>query len=131
QSHVGHHIMKAICKVSDPSAKFPVSDAYPCGMCGGPTNDGACQVEIKGGKSISTCPSAYAFLISAASKFLQSRPCTNVPIACALNCGETHWKYNFPRHLRERHPSWEQIIAPAFLARIQISHQEQTALQIP
>ncbi|KAJ6582561.1 hypothetical protein DFH09DRAFT_912293 [Mycena vulgaris] len=131
QTHVGHHILKAICGVADISAKFPVSDAYPCGMCGGPTDDGACKVQIKGGKALSECPSAYPFMISAASKFRESRPCTNVPIVCPLNCNETHWKYNFQKHLQERHPSWRQIASPAFISLIQISHAEQTALQIP
>ncbi|KAJ7753073.1 hypothetical protein DFH07DRAFT_824524 [Mycena maculata] len=100
-------------------------------MCGGPTADGACKVRIKGGKAISACPSAYSFLILAASKFRDSRPCTNVPIVYVLNCGETHWKYNFQMHCKKRHPSWEQIVASSFLSLIKISYAEQTALQIP
>ncbi|KAK6966807.1 hypothetical protein R3P38DRAFT_2590224 [Favolaschia claudopus] len=131
QIHVGRHILKAICGVPDTSVKFPVSNAYPCGMCGGPTNNGACKVEIKSGKALSTCPSAYSFMVVPASKFHKGRPCTNVPVVCALNCGETHWKYNFKKHLEERHPSWEQIASPAFLALLEISHAEQTALDIP
>ncbi|KAJ6518572.1 hypothetical protein DFH09DRAFT_1098400 [Mycena vulgaris] len=131
QTHVGQHILKALCGVSDMSVKFPVSNAYPCGMCGGPTNDGACKVQIKGGKAQSECPSAYPFMISAASKFRDSRPCTNVPIVCPLNCNETHWKYNYQKHLEERHPSWEQIVSPAFVSQIQIIRAEQIALQIP
>ncbi|KAK6971610.1 hypothetical protein R3P38DRAFT_2813661 [Favolaschia claudopus] len=90
QIHVGRHILKAICGVPDTSVKFPVSNAYPCGMCGGPTNNGACKVEIKSGKALSTCPSAYSFMVVPASKFHKGRPCTNVPVVCALNCGETH-----------------------------------------
>ncbi|KAJ7926528.1 hypothetical protein B0H13DRAFT_1599480, partial [Mycena leptocephala] len=131
QTHVGHHVLNALCGVSDFLILRQVSDAYPCGFCGGPTNDGACKVQIKGGKAISECPSAYPFMVSAASKFRESRPCTNVPIACPLNCNETHWKYNFQKHLQERHPSWELIVSPAFVSSIQISRAEQTAFKIP
>ncbi|KAJ7761933.1 hypothetical protein DFH07DRAFT_867598 [Mycena maculata] len=120
QTHVGHHILKAFCGVVDESAKS-VSVSYPCGLCGGPTSDGACNIRIKGGKADSDCPSAYPFLISAASQFRESRPCTNVPVACPLNCNETHWKYNFQQHLQERHPTWEQIISPNFFSQIQVT----------
>ncbi|KAJ7826507.1 hypothetical protein B0H13DRAFT_1578173, partial [Mycena leptocephala] len=106
QAHVGEHIMKAMCGVKDPSVKFPVANTYPCGTCGGPTLDGACKIAIKGGKADSNCPSAYAFLIAAAGKFYDKRPCTNIPLSCPLDCREVHWKYNFPSHLGDRHPDW-------------------------
>ncbi|KAJ7447664.1 hypothetical protein FB451DRAFT_1535824 [Mycena latifolia] len=100
QCHVGEHIMKALRGVEDPSVKVPVSNAYPCGTCAGPT----CKIAAKGGKADSDCPSAYSFLISAAKQYRPTRPCTNVPIECPLQCKETHWKYNFQKHLEERHP---------------------------
>ncbi|KAJ7849431.1 hypothetical protein B0H13DRAFT_2402726 [Mycena leptocephala] len=131
QMHIGQHILKTLCGVADSSAKFPVSNSYPCGTCGGPTSDGACKIQIKSGKVDSNCPSAYPFLISAPAKFKETRPCTNVPIVCPFRCDETHWKYNFHKHLADRHPSWRDIISPTFLTQIQITRAEQLALQIP
>ncbi|KAJ6556912.1 hypothetical protein B0H10DRAFT_2371775 [Mycena sp. CBHHK59/15] len=72
QGHVGEHIMKSLRGVED-SVKVPISAPYPCGMCGG-----TCQISIKGGKADSDCPSAYPFLISAAKKFLPTRPCSYI-----------------------------------------------------
>ncbi|KAJ6533880.1 hypothetical protein DFH09DRAFT_932574 [Mycena vulgaris] len=131
QTHVGEHIMKTLRGVKDPSAQVPVSNAYPCGMCGGPTNTGNCKIAIKGGKADSDCPSAYSFLISAAKKYLPTRPCTNVPIQCTLECKETHWKYNFPQHMEERHPDWRRLISAKFIEQIRVSSDEQLALKIP
>ncbi|KAJ7826421.1 hypothetical protein B0H13DRAFT_1566743, partial [Mycena leptocephala] len=108
-----------------------VSDAYPCGTCGGPTSDGACTIRIKSGKADSDCPSLYAFLVSAAAKFTKTRPCTNVAINCPLHCDEIHWKYNFIKHLDGRHPSWKQLLPPSFIPQIQITAEEQIALGIP
>ncbi|KAK7026965.1 hypothetical protein R3P38DRAFT_2480031, partial [Favolaschia claudopus] len=107
QQHVGQHIIKAMYGVEDTSVKTPVSKSYPCGMCGG-----TCQASIKAKKLDSQCPSTYPFMISTqvstAKKFLSTRPCTNVPVACAmLDCKEIHWKYNYRQHLAERHPGWE------------------------
>ncbi|KAJ6565382.1 hypothetical protein B0H10DRAFT_2200416 [Mycena sp. CBHHK59/15] len=131
KTHAGSHILKALRGVNDPAVKVPVSAVYPCGMCGASSANGACQIRIKSAKADSDCPHAYAFQIQAASTFRESRPCTNVPLLCPLNCNETHWKYNFSRHLTERHPSWEQLMPPEFLPRIQISRAEQCALGIP
>ncbi|KAJ7027874.1 hypothetical protein C8F04DRAFT_1292136 [Mycena alexandri] len=59
------------------------------------------------------------------------RPCTNIPIKCTLDCGQIHWKYNFQRHLQDRHPQWRQILSQDFISTIQISAAEQEALGIP
>ncbi|KAJ7232378.1 hypothetical protein C8J57DRAFT_1579011 [Mycena rebaudengoi] len=127
QAHVGQHIMRALCGVEEHSATVPVSNMYPCGTCGG----SSCKIGIKGGKADSDCPSAYPFMISAARKFLPTRPCTNIPIECQLDCRETHWKYNFPQHLAERHPGWRTLISPSFVDIIRISDDEQLGLKIP
>ncbi|KAJ6591886.1 hypothetical protein B0H10DRAFT_1766768, partial [Mycena sp. CBHHK59/15] len=82
QSHAGQHILKALRGVSDLTAN--VSAAYPCGMCGMSSANGACQIRIKSGKTDSDCPQAYAFQIHVASTFRSTRPCTNVPIPCPL-----------------------------------------------
>ncbi|KAJ7907497.1 hypothetical protein B0H13DRAFT_1618384, partial [Mycena leptocephala] len=127
QGHVGEHLIKALCGVQDSSVKVPVSTSYPCGTCGG-----TCKIAIKGGKADSECPSAYSLLISAAKKFLPTRPCTNVPIICAmLDCKEIHWKYNFHRHFEEQHPGWRNLIPAHFIEQICISREEQLALKIP
>ncbi|KAJ7236528.1 hypothetical protein C8J57DRAFT_1569556, partial [Mycena rebaudengoi] len=131
QTHVGLHIIKSLFGVQDASAKVPVSSDYPCGTCGGSTSHGACRIGIKGAKADSDCPSAYSFLLSAAAKFHDSRPCTNIPIRCPLDCNEIHWKYNFPKHLQERHPSWRQLLPPNFIPQIEISRAEQIAQHIP
>ncbi|KAJ7446061.1 hypothetical protein FB451DRAFT_1055313, partial [Mycena latifolia] len=135
QNHVGKHLLRALRRVSDPPAKIPVgptvSATYPCGTCSGSTINGACQIRIKGGKADSDCPHACAFQILAASTFRNTRPCTNIPILCPLNCNEMHWKYNFPRHFAERHPSWRQLIPPDFAENIRVTRAEQLALGIP
>ncbi|KAJ6626794.1 hypothetical protein B0H10DRAFT_1941439 [Mycena sp. CBHHK59/15] len=131
QNHTGRHILKALRGVSDPALKVPVSNSYPCGMCGGPSSHSACQIRIKGGKADSDCRNAYSFQIQAASIFQDSRPCTNIPILCPLNCNETHWKYNLPQHFSERHPSWKQLLPPDFVSRIRIGRAEELALGIP
>ncbi|KAJ6599974.1 hypothetical protein DFH09DRAFT_1271514 [Mycena vulgaris] len=135
QIHVGQHIMMALCGVKDTSAKTPqrfqVSDGYPCGTCGGKSSTGPCKIGITRGKAQSDCPSHYPFPISAAAKFLPTRPYTNIPIKCELKCDEFHWKYNFPNHLEERHPGWRQLITPAFTSQLQITRVEQLALKIP
>lgn len=105
---------------------------FPCGFCGG----AACTVAIKGGgagTAHSTCPQAYAFKIGSAKEFSEKRPCTNVPVACPLHCGETHWKYNYQAHLEDRHPSWALTMGAGlqdFRARIEISASEQMALGV-
>lgn len=113
-----------------------ISSDFPCGFCGGPSSNDTCRIQKKSNKADSTCPSAYAFLISAASKFSDNRPCTNIPIPCTLGCNETHWKYNFPQHLETRHPSWRalntsSVIPASFLSDIEVSNLEQIALGIP
>ncbi|KAK7034837.1 hypothetical protein R3P38DRAFT_2911747 [Favolaschia claudopus] len=97
-------------------------------MCGG-----TCGIGIKGGKPDSDCPSLYHFLIKTSKKFLPTRPCTNVPIICAMEgCKETHWKYNFKQHMNERHPDWQRLGVPStFVEAIQISSEEQLKLGIP
>ncbi|KAJ7903852.1 hypothetical protein B0H13DRAFT_1482469, partial [Mycena leptocephala] len=131
QSHVGEHLLKALRGVGDASVIAPVSNKYPCGMCGGPTTNGSFKIAIKGGKADSDYPSAYSFMISAAGKFRPTRPCTNIPIECALGCKETHWKYNYHQHLGERHPDWKRLISTKFIEEIRISTDEQSALKIP
>ncbi|KAJ6626243.1 hypothetical protein B0H10DRAFT_1942079 [Mycena sp. CBHHK59/15] len=131
QAHVGQHILKFIHGFQDTSVKFPVSDEYPCGTCAGPTTNGCCTMGIKNGNLESDCPSAYSFMISAARHFRETHPCTNIPIKCPLECNQTHWKYNFQKHLEERHPQWRQILLPSFRSTIEISSAEQRALGIP
>ncbi|KAJ7735801.1 hypothetical protein B0H16DRAFT_1233435, partial [Mycena metata] len=108
-----------------------VSKEYPCGTCGGPTINGGCTTGIKNGKLDSNCPLTYAFMVSVAGQFRDTRPCTNIPIKCTLDCGQIHWKYNFQRHLQDRHPQWRQILSQDFISTIQISAAEQEALGIP
>ncbi|KAK7007094.1 hypothetical protein R3P38DRAFT_2554208 [Favolaschia claudopus] len=96
-------------------------------MCGG-----TCLPSIKAKKLNSQCPSTYPFMISTAKKFLSTRPCTNVPIACVMvGCNETHWKYNYKQHLAERHPDWQRLIPVTFLPELQISREELLELKIP
>ncbi|KAJ7840401.1 hypothetical protein B0H14DRAFT_2167715, partial [Mycena olivaceomarginata] len=108
-----------------------VAKEYPCGTCAGPTVNGGCTTGVKNGKVDSNCPSTYPFMISAAGQFRPTRPCTNIPIKCPLDCDQFHWKYNFQQHLEERHPQWRQILSQNFLSTIQISSAEQEALGIP
>ncbi|KAJ6630142.1 hypothetical protein B0H10DRAFT_2362241 [Mycena sp. CBHHK59/15] len=71
-------------------------------------------------------------MISAASQFCETRPCTNVPIKCpAADCDQFHWKYNFQQHLEDRHPQWRLILSHDFLSAIQISSAEQQASEFP
>ncbi|KAK6988921.1 hypothetical protein R3P38DRAFT_3438887 [Favolaschia claudopus] len=120
QQHIGRHILQSVLGVRDPTVKVPVSKEYPCGTCAGPTDDGNCKMGIKSGKLNSECPSAYSFMVNRAGEFRDKRPCTNIPIKCPLGCDQTHWKYNFLRHLDERHPQWTKV-----------SSAEQAGLEIP
>ncbi|KAF8157483.1 hypothetical protein K438DRAFT_1621123, partial [Mycena galopus ATCC 62051] len=131
QNHTGLYILKAIRGVPDPTVKVPVSDQYPCGMCGGPTTNGACQVRIKGATADSDCPRAYSFQIKATAASRNTRTCTNVPVVCPLNCQETHWKYNLAQHFAERHPSWKALLLPHSVPVIHISEAEELAAGIP
>ncbi|KAK6987897.1 hypothetical protein R3P38DRAFT_3229735 [Favolaschia claudopus] len=127
QHHIGEHILKALRGVKEVSARVPVSTSYPCGACGG-----TCSISIKNKKADSECPSAYPFLISTTKKFLPTRPCTNVPVMCAMpDCKQIHWKYNFKQHMEERHPGWEGHTANDFIDEIRISSAEQLELKIP
>lgn len=91
----------------------------------------ACSLRIVKGKAVSSCPHAYNFIISAASKVSKLKACTNVPIQCRF-CVEVHWKYNMRHHLRDWHPSWDSHISTAdqdeFLAMISISIDEEIRL---
>ncbi|KAH6916952.1 hypothetical protein BKA70DRAFT_1089861 [Coprinopsis sp. MPI-PUGE-AT-0042] len=108
QNHMGEHILRMYRGVQEPKTAFSsISQDYPCGFCGTSTVNGACEIRVEGGKAISKCPQAYNFLIKAALKISQSKPCTNVPMKCNF-CDETHWKYNIRRHLSARHPSWNE-----------------------
>jgi hypothetical protein len=104
---------------------------FPCGFCGQSSVNGKCKIGIgKGGKVSSACPLAYSFMISAAAKVSQTKPCTNVSITCKL-CTEVHWKYNVHQHLSERHRGWQQYLKDDndFLNKIAITNEE--ALGIP
>ncbi|KAJ6614600.1 hypothetical protein B0H10DRAFT_1950574 [Mycena sp. CBHHK59/15] len=131
QQHAAEHILKSMCGVEDPRVKFPVAKEYPCGTCGGPTVSGGCTVGIKNGKLDSNCPSTYPFMISAAEQLRPTCLCTNIPIKCALDCDQVHWKYNFQQHLEERHPQWRQILSQNFISTILISSAKQEVLGIP
>ncbi|KAF8173571.1 hypothetical protein K438DRAFT_2051185 [Mycena galopus ATCC 62051] len=131
QTHIGQHILKALRGVAEPGIILPVTVDYPCGTCGGRSTSEACSINIKSGKAESNCPAAYAFQISAASTCRKNRPCTNVPVQCPLGCEEIHWKYNFPQHLQERHPSWPNLLSSSFTSQVEISRDEQEWLGIP
>ncbi|KAK7015803.1 hypothetical protein R3P38DRAFT_2786723 [Favolaschia claudopus] len=71
-------------------------------------------------------------LIKTSRKFLPTRPCTNVPIVCAMEgCKETHWKYSFMQHMNERHPDWQHLVPSPFVEEIRITSEEQLKLGIP
>ncbi|KAJ6580330.1 hypothetical protein B0H10DRAFT_1962565, partial [Mycena sp. CBHHK59/15] len=114
QQHAAEHILKAMCGVEDPSSSFRT--------CTSPTVSGGCTVGIKNGKLDSNCLSTYPFMISAAAQLRPTRPCTNIPIKCTLDCDQ---------HLEERHPQWRQILSQNFISTIRISSAEQEALGIP
>lgn len=100
---------------------------YPCGYCGGPSNETQCNIGIgTGNKATSNCPAAYSFSISHAAKVSVSKPCTNVPMRCSL-CPQTtiHWSYNMPKHMEATHPDWERQVTVEYHARIGVSQIEQ------
>lgn len=128
QKHVGIHILKSRLRVQDDSAKVEMSRSYPCGFCG----IMSCPVAIKGGSVDSACPHTYGFRTKEGGEYREKRPCTNVPVKCPL-CGETHWKYNFPQHFTDRHPSWasQPEIDATFESKIRVEVAEQLSLGIP
>ncbi|KAK6977108.1 hypothetical protein R3P38DRAFT_2582278, partial [Favolaschia claudopus] len=132
QTHMGHHIRKFLCDVpEDTPVKCPVAKSYPCGTCGRSMDDGQCNIRIKSNKCDSDCSSSYAFRISSASTFHETRPCTNVPIQCPFDCQQIHWKYNFPQHLKDRHPSWRSLASATFIDQVTVTQAEELALGIP
>ncbi|KAJ7088428.1 hypothetical protein B0H15DRAFT_982116, partial [Mycena belliarum] len=131
QNHVGKHILLSQRGVAETST---VADKYPCGFCGKEMSDGGCTISIASGKAISSCPEWYQFQVKAALKISGARPCTNAPLKCSL-CPETHWKYNMPQHLREKHPTWKVTMPPhavvVLSSAILIAHDEETRLGVP
>ncbi|TRM59533.1 hypothetical protein BD626DRAFT_633076 [Schizophyllum amplum] len=136
QTHMGKHIFLASTGQPDESAtEAPVSRAYPCGFCGGPSRteqqDG-CSVGF-GAKNtaVSTCSQAHSFMIKSAAKASRAKPCTNVPMRCRL-CPMIQWKYNMSTHLRERHPGWKprDVVDDEFVKALTISEQEATELPL-
>ncbi|KAJ7251090.1 hypothetical protein C8J57DRAFT_1078413 [Mycena rebaudengoi] len=131
QNHMGKHILLSLQGVQDPSLLAEVEKNYPCGFCGQTSSPDGCGVGIASGKATSSCSEAYAFQITAASKSSATKPCTNVPIRCSL-CTEIHWKYNFPRHLKDKHPSWEVTMPEEsrdeFSAKISVTKMRNTDL---
>ncbi|KAJ7648444.1 hypothetical protein B0H17DRAFT_1148079 [Mycena rosella] len=111
QNHMGKHIRKALRNVREEFIK--------------------CPIRVKSGKLDSDCSSTYPFRVSSALVFRDTRPCTNIPLQCPLHCEEMHWKYNFPRHLEERHPSWRSLTSPTFIQQITVTRAEELALGIP
>ncbi|TFK32012.1 hypothetical protein BDQ12DRAFT_64206 [Crucibulum laeve] len=92
-------------------------------------------LRMQSGKAVSSCPCAYDFMLSPASKISKQKAYTNMPIECLI-CQEIHWKYNIQHHLQERHPSWESNVAPGnnlskFGERITITNEEEERLHIP
>ncbi|KAJ7049330.1 hypothetical protein C8F01DRAFT_1352687, partial [Mycena amicta] len=131
QNHLGRHILMHLLEVTDPKAKKQITSRYPCGFCGG--DAASCALSIDSGKAESDCPYHYPFLVSAASKVTATTPCTNIPIKCPLYaCKETHWKYNFLRHLEDRHQGWRATLAAdsTLLSQLDISAEEQRGLKI-
>ncbi|KAF9530963.1 hypothetical protein CPB83DRAFT_874875 [Crepidotus variabilis] len=121
QNHMGKHILCALRQMKEGGdMAASVSDLYPCGFCGQSTvGSGACSIDIKGGLAKSSCSQTYAFRISSAFRMSERKPCTNVPLKCRVpSCSEVHWKYNLPRHLNERHPSWRNLLPQAAQALI-------------
>ncbi|KAL1673657.1 hypothetical protein EV122DRAFT_222230, partial [Schizophyllum commune] len=135
QRHMGEHLLKVLLHVRESSRTRAVSSQYPCGFCGGPgVGEGACGIGIKSGAAHSSCPRAYAFMLHAARKFDEKRPCTNVPVLCTFpHCGQTHWKYNYYQHFADRHPSWreEMPLDSELATAIRIGEAEQAAMGIP
>ncbi|KAK7034272.1 hypothetical protein R3P38DRAFT_2772359 [Favolaschia claudopus] len=125
QNHMGRHILLSQRGVAEPevvmhvngpgvfcryhkhSTHSQVAKDYPCGFCGKHMSENGCTITIASGKKASSsCSEGYPFQVTAALKRSLAKPSTNAPLRCSL-CTETHWKYNMPRHLEDRHPSWK------------------------
>ncbi|KAJ7059465.1 hypothetical protein C8F01DRAFT_1231949 [Mycena amicta] len=134
QNHMGQHILLHLLRVPD-SRALPgkeITARYPCGFCGGDATK--CGLSIDSGNAQSDCPYHYAFRVSSARNVSDTTPCTNAPIKCPLyTCNETHWKYNFLRHLQDRHPGWRDTLSSdsTLLSTLPVTAAEQLALQIP
>ncbi|KAJ7635910.1 hypothetical protein B0H17DRAFT_903185, partial [Mycena rosella] len=135
QNHMGKHIMLSMRQVAKKNITSPLATEYSCGFCGNSMENGSCNIEIKHGKAVSSCPDTYQFLVSAASKASGSHPCTNMPMRCPLACNTIQWKYNMERHLADRHPDWQETtsrdIKDKLSADLSISHEEECRLGVP
>lgn len=132
QNHMGGHILRRYRGVQHGEDNLAaISLDFPCGFCGKSSAGGKCTIAIQSGKAQSTCSKAYKFMIHAAAKMSAKKACTNVPIRCEF-CVEVHWKYNYHRHLQERHKSWNQRgDVRAFSAKIEITAEEEQRLHVP
>ncbi|KAK7443791.1 hypothetical protein VKT23_015572 [Stygiomarasmius scandens] len=138
QNHVGKHILFSLRGVVDKSVQNPINIGhYPCGTCGRATIDvtNPCTISTKGGKAQSSCPAAYAFVITSVLK--RTNKSTNAPVSCPVSeCQQMHWKYNLPKHLTDHHQvdlhnkAFFDKIGAVGTSNIQITQREQISLGI-
>ncbi|KAJ7735833.1 hypothetical protein DFH07DRAFT_680753, partial [Mycena maculata] len=105
-AHIGSHILH------DPAIDRSME---PCGLCGRASP--LCQIFLKKSSSgsgaltidmkASRCPNlTKRFSIGAATKSIDSSPCSNAPLKCPT-CSKKDpavWRYNMKEHLTRHHP---------------------------
>ncbi|KAH7918866.1 hypothetical protein BV22DRAFT_987033, partial [Leucogyrophana mollusca] len=111
RSHVGGHILRALCKVDEAA---PLLEESPCGFCGR-SGRPECAVSIKilsRSMTISTnCVYQHPFRYGCANAGSDARPSCNVPVACGLcrkpakktDTQPAIWWYNMIEHLKDVH----------------------------
>ncbi|KAK6995631.1 hypothetical protein R3P38DRAFT_2406960, partial [Favolaschia claudopus] len=116
QNHMGRHILLSQRGVIEPEIVMEVAKDYPCGFCGKEMSENGCSISI-----------------ASALKSSTTKPSTNAPLKCSL-CTETHWKYNMPKHLQDRHPSWKVSVPlpdrDVLASAISISQEEEARMKI-
>ncbi|KAF8058599.1 hypothetical protein FPV67DRAFT_1565461 [Lyophyllum atratum] len=110
--------------------------AEPCGLCLRPAP--LCTFYLKKSRGAgtsdqidfakSTCANKASFLYAIAAISTPSSPCSNVPIRCAVcpAAAPAVWRYNFPHHMRNKHPS---ISLSQYEPLYQISRSEKVQLK--
>ncbi|KAJ7657436.1 hypothetical protein DFH06DRAFT_1090907 [Mycena polygramma] len=144
RSHVGGHILLAICGVQEPLLAEQVALPDPCGFCG----RSGCKTDVvkkgKALKAVSECSRQHSFAYGHAKKYSAATPSTNVPIICELclvlpprKLRPVFWKYSMPGHIRAMHPRhWDdETDAPCnldkdFADKIAIFREELAAFGI-
>lgn len=92
-----------------------LAEQSPCGFC--LRTNGECRIVLQPGKANkidsgkSVCKNLIKIQLRKAGTYLQTSPCTNIPMKCPL-CppdADAVWRYNLRQHIEVRHPGYSPV----------------------